>query len=674
MIIQLAIAVLLLPLIAFVIQIFLGSRLPRGGDWVSTGAMFLSLIGSIIIFTQVLGNFDPGFRSEESFLWAVVGYRTFEIGIVIDNVTAVMLVVVSLVSSLVHLYSIAYMHGDIRYSRYFAYLSIFSFSMLGLILTDHLLIIYVFWELVGLSSYLLIGFWFERQSAYRAAIKAFLTTRIGDIGMFIGIMIIYATLGTLSLSEIALDIDHGLLKGGLLTAAALCLFAGAVGKSAQFPLHVWLPDAMEGPTPVSALIHAATMVVAGVYLVVRIFFLLSAEAMLIIAYIGGFTALFAATIALVQNDIKKVLAYSTISQLGYMMLALGVGAYTAGFFHLATQAAIKAGLFLGSGSVIHAMHHALHEVGSHDDAQDMRNMGGLRKKMPITFWAFMLSTLAISGIPLTSGFLSKDAILNGSLSFALESPGHFLLPVFGFGAALLTAFYMFRLVFKTFFGKFALESAIEHIHESPAVMVIPLIVLAILSTFIFFSANPISAEEGWFYHLIHKPDQLAIATHGDDHHEEGGAAHLYGIILSLSMAGLGILLAFLAYYLKIIPVGAWAGKVGGLYRALVNKWYMDELYDAAVIKLSIDMSRFIGILDLKVVDGAVNGVGRITVWMSWISGIFDNWVVDGMVNGVALITRTFGQVVRGTQTGKVQSYLALTVFGVLLIIIIRFLV
>ena len=673
MIIELAIAVLLIPLLAFVIQIFLGSRLPRGGDWVSTAAMFLSLLCSAIIFSQMLGNFDPDFKREWAFRWAVVGQRTFEIQVVIDNVTAVMLVVVSLVSSLVHLYSIAYMHGDPRYSRYFAYLSLFSFSMLGLVLTDHLLVIYIFWELVGVSSYLLIGFWFERESAYKAAIKAFLTTRIGDVGMFIGILIFYFTLGTFKLSEIGQGVDVGLIKGGLLTAAGLCLFAGAVGKSAQFPLHVWLPDAMEGPTPVSALIHAATMVIAGVYLVVRIFFILTPEAMLTIAYIGGFTALFAATIALVQNDIKRVLAYSTISQLGYMMLALGVGAYTAGFFHLTTQAAIKAGLFLGSGSVIHAMHHALHEVGSHDDPQDMRNMGGLRKKMPLTFWAFMLSTLAISGVPLTSGFLSKDAILNGSLAFALESPGHFLLPVFGFGAALLTAFYMFRLVFKTFFGQFRLSAAFEHVHESPGVMVIPLVVLAVLSTFIFFSANPISAEEGWFYHLIHKPDQLALVSHEEVHHEEG-AAHLYGIILSLGLASLGILLSFLTYHRKVISAGAWARRFALLYKALVNKWYMDDLYGATVIKPSIDMSRAIGSFDLKVVDGAVNGVGRLAVFISWMSGFFDNWVVDGMVNGVGLLTRAFAQGVRGLQTGKVQSYLALTVVGIILIIVIRFLI
>jgi NADH-quinone oxidoreductase subunit L len=491
--------------------------------------------------------------------------------------------------------------------------------------------------------------------------------------MFIGIMIIYFTLGTLQLSEIKEGVAGGLLKGGLLTASGLCLFMGAMGKSAQFPLHVWLPDAMEGPTPVSALIHAATMVVAGVYLVVRIFFLLTPEAMLTIAYIGGFTALFAATIALVQNDIKRVLAYSTISQLGYMMLALGVGSYTAGFFHLATQAAIKAGLFLGSGSVIHAMHHALHEAGSHDDPQDMRNMGGLRSKMPLTFWTFMISTLAISGVPFTSGFLSKDAILGGSLSFALTNPQHFLLPFFGFTSALLTAFYMFRLVFKTFFGEFRKGSALDHIHESPGVMVVPLLVLAILSTFIFFSINPFSPEGGWFFHIVHKPEQLAIA-HIEEAHAGEGAAHTYSIVLSLVMAGIGILLSYLTYHLSFISAEAVAERFKGLYQALVKKWYMDDFYGAVVVKPAIALSRGLGIFDLKVIDGAVNGTGRLTVLLSWASGLFDNWVVDGAVNGVGLLTQAFGRTVRGLQTGKVQSYLALTVVGVLIIIVIRFLV
>ncbi|MGH7600863.1 MAG: NADH-quinone oxidoreductase subunit L, partial [bacterium] len=333
-----ALVILLLPLAAFVIQIFFGKRLPRQGDWLPTSAMFIGLILAIMIFGRVLANYDPAFKITHTVEWIHVGSVNISFGILIDNLTAVMLVVVTLVSALVHLFSIGYMHGDVRYSRYFAYLAIFSFSMLGLVLVDNFFGIYIFWELVGLSSYLLIGHWYEKKSATDASIKAFITTRVGDIGMFIGIMIIIATLGTFRFDEVFAGVADGKLSGGLLTAAGILIFFGAIGKSAQFPLHVWLPDAMEGPTPVSALIHAATMVAAGVYLVGRTYVFYSADALLFIGVIGGITAFIAATIAITQMDIKKVMAYSTISQLGYMIAALGVGGYMAGLFHLMTHA------------------------------------------------------------------------------------------------------------------------------------------------------------------------------------------------------------------------------------------------------------------------------------------------------------------------------------------------
>ncbi len=377
-----AIYILLAPLAAFAINIFLGKRLPRGGDWVSLFAIWSGLILSLyLFFTKMLPNWDPAYLETLQFNWLHWGDFHLTIGIALDNMSIMMLVVVTLVSALVHLFSVGYMHGDPKYTRFFAFLSLFSFSMLGLILADNLLIIYAFWELVGLSSYLLIGFWHEKKSAADAAKKAFVVNRVGDAGMLIGILLTFTTLGTLNLHEIAAGVAAGKLTGGMLTAVGLLLFCGAVGKSAQFPLHVWLPDAMEGPTPVSALIHAATMVAAGVYLVARLFTILSFDASLVIAYVGGFTALFAATIAVAQYDIKRVLAYSTLSQLGYMVMALGTGAYMAGFFHLVTHAMFKACLFLGSGSVIHAMHHALNHIDSHDDPQDMRFMGGsLRSK------------------------------------------------------------------------------------------------------------------------------------------------------------------------------------------------------------------------------------------------------------------------------------------------------
>jgi len=681
-----AIAIWLLPLFAFTIQIFFGNRLPRKGDWLVVGTMFLDLVLALIIFANILIRNDPGYRVTLHFDWIVLGTQNFPLGFALDNVTAIMLVVITLVSALVFLYSVGYMKGDPRYSRYFAYLSLFAFSMLGLILFDNLLGIYMCWELVGLCSYMLIGFWFEKDSASNAGKKAFITNRIGDFGMFAGMLIVFFVTGTFSLESIEASVVSGSFDGTLLTAAGILLFAGAVGKSAQFPLHVWLPDAMEGPTPVSALIHAATMVVAGVYLVVRIFFMLTPDSMLVIAYIGGFTALFAATIALVQNDIKRVLAYSTISQIGYMMLALGTGAYAAGFFHLMTHAFFKALLFLGSGSVIHAMEHAFYADKIDADPQNMNNMGGLRLKMPVTFWTFIIATVAISGVPFTSGFLSKDAILAGTLSFAGAHPQHFLLPFFGFFAAGLTAFYMFRLVFKTFFGEFSISKAWKHVHESALSMTIPLAVLSVLCFFVFYSFSPVSPDEGWFYHLIEKPEQaaveraaLAMLTIGDNStmlttgEEEGehDSSHSYALVMSLFVAFTGIIVAYKTYYSGKISAVEWGNMYPKLYDYMFNKWYIDEFYSATFIRFTLGLSVFCRWFDTNIVDGVVNGTSRVTVAVSWFSGKFDTIVVDGLVNGIANVTQFFGWFTRQAQTGKIQQYLVGLLIALVLIIIFR---
>ncbi|HEX9829512.1 MAG TPA: NADH-quinone oxidoreductase subunit L, partial [Bacteroidota bacterium] len=474
----LSVVILLLPLLSFVILIFFHKRLPRQGDWLGTGILFVALTLSLVILITKMTQY-PNETIQGSFQWVNfgnvpgIGPLTLDLGIMVDNIAAIMLVVVMLVSSLVHLFSIGYMQGDVRYGRYFSYLGIFTFSMLGIVITNNFWMMYVFWELVGLSSYLLIGHWFEKKSASDAAKKAFIVNRVGDIGFFTGIMILYATFHTFSFDGIFGAIQSGTIPFGSeawLTAAGILIFMGAVGKSAQFPLHVWLPDAMEGPTPVSALIHAATMVAAGVYMVARTFAMMTGDALMFIAYVGAITAFISATIAIAQNDIKKVLAYSTVSQLGYMVMGLGVGAYSAGFFHLTTHAMFKAGLFLGSGSVIHAMHHALHHAGDHHtDPQDIRNMGGLKSKMPITFWTFIMFTLAISGVPFTSGFLSKDEILAGTLAYG-SLTGHYLIPIVGFLVAGLTAFYMFRMVILTFFGEHKDHHRFEAIHESPTTM------------------------------------------------------------------------------------------------------------------------------------------------------------------------------------------------------------
>ncbi|MEX2604396.1 MAG: NADH-quinone oxidoreductase subunit L [Gracilimonas sp.] len=673
---QLSISILLLPLLGFLLLIFFGKRLPRQGDWLASGLILISLLLSLyLLITKVTSHSAEVFTM--TFSWAVVGSLDVEFGILIDNLAAVMLVVVTLVSTLVHFFSIGYMKDDVRYSRYFAYLGFFSFSMLGIVITDNLLLMYVFWELVGLSSYLLIGHWYEKKSASNAANKAFIVNRIGDFGMFIGIMILFATFSTFAFESIFESIGSGQLpfgSHGWLTAAGILIFCGAVGKSAQFPLHVWLPDAMEGPTPVSALIHAATMVAAGVYMVARVFPMLTADALLVIAYIGAITALIAATIAITQFDIKKVLAYSTISQLGYMIMALGVGAYTAGFMHLVTHAAFKAGLFLGSGSVIYAMHKVLHaQDDHHTDAQDIRNMGGLKSKMPFTYWTFLIFTLAISGIPFTSGFLSKDEILAGSFAFSTLN-GHWLLPVIGFAVAGLTAFYMFRLLILTFHGKPSDESRISGITESPKVMTIPLMILASLSLFFFYSFNPFGAASGWFFGAIERPmsmvpEILQPAT-AAIFNEAVHGVHTTAMILSILIAAGGILLAFAVYQWKKISADELAEKAGFLYKGAYNKWYFDEMYDKVFVGGLLLLTRIMKWFDENIIDGIVNGSATVMKGISNISGWFDNNVVDGLVNATATSADRAGSMLSKIQTGKIQTYLVYVVFSFLALFVL----
>jgi NADH-quinone oxidoreductase subunit L len=717
-----ALYILLAPLAAFTVVIFFGKKLPRGGDWVSLFAIGSGLLASLyLFFTKMLAHYDPAYGEFYTWNWLVWGSYKLQVGLALDNMAIMMLVVVTLVSGVVHLFSVGYMHGDPKYPRFFAFLSFFSFSMLGLVLADNLFVIYAFWELVGISSYLLIGFWHERTAPADAAVKAFVVNRIGDAGMLIGILLVFTALGTLNLREIAQGVALGKLSGGLLTAAGICLFCGAVGKSAQFPLHVWLPDAMEGPTPVSALIHAATMVAAGVYLVARLFTILTPDASIVIAYVGGFTAIFAATIAVAQNDIKRVLAYSTVSQLGYMIMALGSGSYLAGFFHLVTHAMFKACLFLGSGSVIHAMHHARHHIHSHSDAQDMRNMGGLKKPMPVTFWTFLIATIALSGVPFTSGFLSKDAILGGTLALAMEQPKHWLLPVFGFSAAALTAFYMFRLVYLTFYGTFRGGQEAEYrLHESPAVMTAPLVILATLCFFAFYAApafNPTTPEGGWFAHLFPNPsraygelritnyelriDEEALEqteksvaygdsgtqalTHLGTYDEQSGTpalkhsgtsehihhvAHNLAMLISVLVAGLGILIATLGYYWKRIDPAVWQKRLGVVYWGMFRKWWVDEIYAATMVRGTHLMSRVLAWFDLKVIDGIVDGSAFLTRTYAFIEGWFDLYIVDGLVNLTAWIVGVWGQIVRLFQGGQVQRYIlyTLAVVGLLLVL------
>tara|TARA_B100000029_G_scaffold25250_2_gene24891 strand:- start:1354 stop:3405 length:2052 start_codon:yes stop_codon:yes gene_type:complete len=669
--------ILFLPLAAFLVQILIGKRLPRQGDWVSIGAIVITLILAIAMFVAMLLDYDPNFKQEASFTWIDMGAFSISLGFLVDNITVIMLLVVALISTCTHIFSLEYLKGDVRYSRYYAYLGLFTFSMNGIVLANNLVSMYMSWELVGVSSFLLIGHWFEKDTAADASKKAFLTNRVGDIGFFIGIMLIYTAVGSFAFGDIFEGVAAGMISGTTLTFAGVGLFLGAMGKSSQFPLHIWLPDAMEGPTPVSALMHAATMVAAGVYLSVRIFPILTPDALLFVAYIGGFTAIFAATIAITQNDIKKVLAYSTVSQLGYMILAVGTGVYTAAFFHLLTHAMFKANLFYGSGSVIHSMHHALHEKHDHDtDPQDMRNMGGFKDKMPVTYWSMLLSTLAIAGVPLFSGFLSKDAILAGTLSFAQHHPEHFLLPIFGFGAAAITAFYMFRMMFLTFHGEPQMPELMDDIHESPKEMTGPLILLGGLSVFVWYTLpyfNPISSH-GWFTDLV-VPKDAVVPGNLTAHEIEEGAhhAHYLAMGLSIGVAVLGIGLSILMYLKKVFSAETWGSRAGFMYDWSLNKYYFDENYNKYLYQPTLRLANKIAWIDWELYDKYfINGFGRVTDWASRVTGKFDFDAIDQtLVDGTAKLASGLGAIFKKVQTGKLQNYVLYVTAGVIVLMIIQ---
>jgi len=663
---------LFLPLLSFMILIFFGNKVNEKSHYIALPIIGLTLLNALYLLIQSLK--DHNLSLKNSFEWFNTGSFVVSLGYVIDNVAVIMLCVVSLISFLVHLYSSEYMKGDPKYSRYYAFLGIFTFSMNGIVLADSLIMMYIFWELVGLSSFLLIGFWFEKDRPPFAANKAFLTNRVGDIGMFIGIMILFFSIGTFNISDLISNINAETINMDLLTIAGILVFMGAVGKSAQFPLHIWLPDAMEGPTPVSALIHAATMVAAGVYMTYRIFPFLTPDALMVVAIIGAVTALAAAISAITRNDIKAVLAYSTISQLGYMIMALGVGAHIYAFFHLVTHAMFKACLFLCSGSVIHAMHHSLHHLDDHHtDPQDMNNMGGLKDKMPITHAAMLISTLAIAGVPFFSGFLSKDGILAGTLAYYHTHHGWtILLPLAGFGAAMITAFYMFRLIFKTFYGEAKKPDIFKHIHESPLPMTIPLILLSILSlAFIFtFNINPLNAD-GWFKYLVgygtHNFLDMKSIKYGIHH------AHDQAMYLSLFVASVGILISVIFYYLQKVNVEKVTKmfNIIGLYDLSRNKFYIDKIYNVLIYTPFMKFSKFASIIDWDYYDQKfIDAWGWITLKISALSGKADYSILDQkIIDGTSHLTNYFSKQMKKTQTGIIQNYL-LGGFMCLIIILI----
>ncbi|MDR3636450.1 MAG: NADH-quinone oxidoreductase subunit L [Isosphaeraceae bacterium] len=757
------VAAVLIPLVAFTMQLLFVRVLGRLNAYLATGAIalsfVLSLVGFLSYFAQARGVFShhavsqagpeqvvegtaPGEHAEHaeshheplawkgSFNWITLGSDTLfgqgksaagtlsvPLGVYIDNLAVIMFLMVTFIATLIHIYSMGYMHDDPRYPRFFTYLSLFCFSMLGLVASANVFMIFMFWELVGVCSYLLIGFWYEEKKNVDAANKAFVTNRIGDVGMLVGLGILWTTFGTFDMNSlnrgfsaaelrhpesfrITRDVAHETVSvqvpetnaAGqevkttykipywMLVVAGLGIFAGCVGKSAQFPLHVWLPDAMAGPTPVSALIHAATMVAAGVYFVGRFYPLFTDEVLLYIAYTGGITLFIAASIAVVQTDYKKVLAYSTVSQLGYMMLGLGVGGWAAGLFHLITHACFKALLFLGAGSVYHSVH-----------TYEMPVLGGLRKKMPITAYTMLAATLAISGVPFFSGFYSKDAILASAWFRVFAEHGQsghillFLLPAIG---AAMTAFYMFRMWFLTFGGEprgyppvaagdhghghaahghgdHHTGNPYDHAHESEPIMTWPLLALAVPTIFV-----------GWTWWIglpFGEPVLEQMLAYGEPLRAiDLGAAHYYAMFASLLVATAGIGGA-IAYYApswsslfsynvpaplrRRLEARRTAERFGGVYNFLVHKWYFDELYWAVLVRPTLAFCQLCSRFDKMVVDGIVNSSAWLTELLSRAEGLFDKIAVDGAVNLVAKGVYATGDWSRSIQTGRLRNYL-----------------
>jgi NADH-quinone oxidoreductase subunit L len=611
--------ILLFPLLGFLFNLFYGAKWGRGSvNIVGPGVIFAAFAIALASFIRLLTMPAGSVLSVELWQWIHAGPFRANFALQVDALSGVMILIVTGVGALIHLYSVGYMAHDEDFARFFAYLNLFELSMLILVLANNLVLMFMGWEGVGLCSYLLISFWYTDPANAYAGRKAFIVNRIGDAGFLLGMFTIVAALGAHGLwtLDFAALRDHANeLTPAVATLAALLLFLGATGKSAQIPLYVWLPDAMAGPTPVSALIHAATMVTAGVYMVARMHFLfmLAPSAMEVVATIGALTAIYAASIAIVQPDIKKVLAYSTISQLGYMFLGVGVGAFSAGIFHVMTHAFFKALLFLCAGSVMHAL----------GGEQDMTKMGGLRKQLPITYATMLIATIAIAAIPPFAGFFSKDMILE-----SVYNSGHFALWILGVITAAMTSFYMFRLIFMTFHGESRVEAEkAHHIHESPQVMTIPLITLAVLSII-----------GGW----LPVPSFLTPVVGQFVPVMEGSTVMLTAV--SLGLAILGIVLAW--YFYLVAPGMPYliAYQAQSLYELLLHKYYIDELYNTIVTRPLFWVSTFV------------------------LGNVVDSFMIDGLVNGAGLTVETGGQLSRRMETGNVQQYAFVYVLGVLAIV------
>lgn len=669
-VISYTIAAVGLPLFAALINFCLPVKSKAAG-WISTLAILIGCVLSAIVFAAVW-NRQPLHTQK---LWFTIGNTKVFAGILLNNLSVLMLLLVSLIALPVHIYSTAYMKHDDRYSRYFTYLSFFCFSMLALVVADSLVLFYAFWELVGFSSYLLIGFWFTRDKAVQANKKAFIMNRIGDIGLLSAIIILFAQFHTFDIATLFINdnlVFKSAIHDGLWISASgqipavwqyvacIGVFMAVAAKSAQFPLHTCLPDAMEGPTSVSALIHAATMVAAGVFLLGRVYPLFTDTELTVLAVIGCFTAFMAATIALTQNDLKRVLAYSTISQLGYMILAMGVGAYGSSLFHLATHAFFKCLLFLVAGIVIHEMQHIKEENGLDIDPQNILHMGGLRKKLPLTFIVAIVGSLALIGIPLTSGYLSKDGILIQAFEWSEgRSAWLKLIPAGALFTSWLTAFYVSRLIVKVFFGEFRLlkhhPDIKLHISDGGWQYRVPLILLAVCSLFPLFSLNPFFYEKAWLFESL-KPAEFMARE------------NIYHTIIPIGVNILSVFVMYSAYAIYVKRNTFSFPQTGFFYRLSYNQWYLDKIYKKVIVKPILGLGKTCFWFDRNIIDGLIHSIERLSRKVADLTAWSDKYIVDGFLHLMAALVQSIGNFARKFQNGKVQYYL----YSMLLIVLVLF--
>jgi NADH-quinone oxidoreductase subunit L len=670
--IKFALTAVLLPLLAFVFNFLLPGRKSKLAGWISTVAILFSAVLSVSVFAKV---WNTNHVVHQQVIWFTIGNTVVYAGVLLNNLSVLMLLLVPLIALPVHIYSTAYMKHDGNLNRYFAYLSLFCFSMLALVVVDNMVLFYAFWELVGFSSYLLIGFWFTRNKAVQANKKAFIMNRIGDIGLLTAIIILFTQFHTFDITALFGDkglIGQAIIKNGLWVSSLSSIptiwqyiafggiFLAVAAKSAQFPLHTWLPDAMEGPTSVSALIHAATMVAAGVFLLARVYPLFNDTELTILAVIGCFTAFMAASIALTQTDLKRILAYSTISQLGYMVMAMGIGAYTSSLFHLVTHAFFKCLLFLVAGIVIHQMQHIKEDNQLDIDPQNINNMGGLRKKLPFTFVVAVIGALALIGLPFTSGFLSKDSILIQSFEWTDGRNGILkLVPIVALLTTWLTAFYVTRLIVKVFFGELRL------LHTKPGIKLhlsdgnwqykLPLALLVTGCLFPLFSINPFLYEQAWIF--------KGFAVNGGLERE-----NVYHSLIPIGVNILSLLVMYSAYAVYVKRKANPFPQNGVLFNLSFNAWYFDVIYSRLIVKPILLLCRFAFWFDRRVIDGFVNLLAKVGITLSKLAAWTDRYIVDGFLNLLVAIVRIISSFFRVFQAGKVQYYL----FSMLVIILALF--